>query len=202
MQTSNRCGGDAGSPGDGRGSAQGALSPPDAERPLPPPETRCLLQLVGARPGRDGCPWRALDFRSRRSSLRALQGPRLHARSRLPPPSPLRWHRYLFRAASPNDSWGPSRAAPRRFPAPGGGACVRGRFFIEPLKLFTKFLEDQDKKGPADPTPLLPTTSGELYPRVFWGVGGRRSQIYFQGVSSRKKLQLSLNERCPRLVLV
>lgn len=124
LQTSNRCGNDAWSPRGGRASLQGALSPPGAQQPLPSPESGCLLQLVGACPGRGGCPWRGLDFRSRRSSLRVLRSPRLHSSSRLLPPSPLRWHPYFFRAAALNDSWGPSRTAPRRFSVPGDRACL------------------------------------------------------------------------------
>lgn len=83
----HRFGQDAWSPRGGRASLQGALSPTGAQRPLPSLETGYRLQLVGARPGRDSCPWRGLDFRSRRSSLRVLQSPRLHSRaaSRLRP---------------------------------------------------------------------------------------------------------------------
>lgn len=106
LQTSSGRGEDAGSPSGGQAGARG-LTPSGVPGLLLPPLSRgCPPQLVGARPRRELCPWRALAFGSRRGRLESGEALLAFAPPAAPclPPSGARWYHYLFPAAAPSDS--------------------------------------------------------------------------------------------------
>lgn len=151
--------------------SRGLAPPPGAERPLPP-----------LRPAA-GCSWWArarggavaleghLTFAPGAPARECSRPPGLHACSRLPPPS-------LFRAAAPNDSWGPE---------PRSAQAVLSTLRWSLPSTFHKVLRDKKEPRESPPTPQLHYFKGTISPisRFFWGVCV--SEIYFQEVSSRKR---------------